>query len=189
MPEQHLAVLGREAVATASLTEVLEARDRRAALQGQLLAVYGLPVLSLTLVSPGPVKDSPSRRRLMDMAEAALRDETRAAGLRVRQRSRTDGIAGPEALWIVEAPPDPLKRLAIGIEASRPWGRLLDVDVLLADARRAPVSLQRQTLGFEPRRCLVCDAAAKECLASRRHHPDLAIAIAMSLLGRCMGQP
>ena len=188
MPEQNLTILGRDVVATASLDQVLLARDRRAACQGQLLARYGLPVLSLTLVSPGPVKDSPGRRLLMDMAEKAVADATRAAGLTVRQQARIDGIAGPEALWGVAASPDRLKWLAIQIEESRPWGRLLDVDVVIAGAGGEPIPLGRQTLGREPRRCFVCGGVAKECIGLQRHHPAIAAAIVAAHIARLTGQ-
>lgn len=188
MQEPSLTISAREAASTASLAQVLVARDRRAACQKRLLARYGLPVLSLTLVSPGPVKDSPGRRQLMAMAEKAVSDEFRAAGLLVRQQARTDDIAGPEALWVVAASPDRLKRLAIKIEESRPWGRLLDVDVVIAGAGQEPVPLGRQTLGREPRRCLVCGRAAKECIGSHRHNPATAAAIVAAHIARFTGQ-
>ena len=189
MREADLLLGPREAVSAASLEHVLAARDQRVALQRTLLRVHGLPVLSLTLVSPGPVKDSTGRRLLMDMAGSALSEEVRAAGLTVRQHSRTDGIAGPEALWVVEASPGRLKRLAMRIEASRPWGRLLDIDVILAGAGQEPVPLGRQALGCEPRRCLVCESAARECIGARRHHPATVIARVAGLIHRFTGQP
>lgn len=178
-----------EQVRVASLQEVLQARDQRAARQRTLLDHFGFPVLSLTLVSPGPVKDSSGRRALMDMAETCLSDTCRAAGMTLRHRSRSDGPAGPESLWVVECSPEALKRLAIGLEDSRPWGRLIDADVIVADVRRVPVPLGRHLLGCASRRCLVCGAAAKECMGSRRHHPAAAAAMAASLIGRFTGMP
>lgn len=189
MRESSPMIGSREAVSAASLDHVLGARDRRAALQRALIDGHGLPVLSLTLVSPGAVKDSPGRRRLMDMAENALSDELRRAGMTIRQHSRLDGIAGPEAFWVVVAASDKLKRLAMKLEESKPWGRLLDADVVVAGARREPVPMGRQALGCEPRRCLVCGAAAKECIGSRRHHPAAAAATVAALIGRFTGMP
>jgi holo-ACP synthase len=179
----------REAVPAASLDSVLQARDRRAVLQRHLFASYGLPVLSLTLVSPGPVKDSPGRRLLMDLAENTFAEGFRSAGWTVRQHSRSDGIAGPEALWVAEASPDQLKRLAMRVEDSKPWGRLLDADVILAGPRKEPMPLGRQALGGEPRRCLLCEAEARECIGLRRHHPASAAAMVEALIGRFTGLP
>jgi len=182
-------IQSREAVPAASLDFVLRARDRRASLQKGLLAAYGLPVLSLTLVSPGPVKDSPGRRLLMDLAENAFAEAFHRARWTVRLHSRSDGIAGPEALWVTEVPPDHLKRLAMRIENAKPWGRLLDADVVLAGPCKEPMPLGRQALGGEPRRCLLCEAEARECIGLRRHHPASAAAMVEALIGRFTGLP
>lgn len=169
-----------------SLGAVLEGRERRAAHQASLWAAFRLPLLSLTLVSPGPIKDSPGRRRLMDMAEIAFMDLLRSKGLLVRHRARVDGPTGPEALWTVAAPPARLKRLAIQIEDKKPWGRLLDADVLVGRPQGlAP--LERRELGFADRRCLVCGEAAKVCLGLRRHAPAEAAEVASALISRFAG--
>jgi len=189
LPETDLMNLEREAVSIASLDHVLRIRDQRAALQRMLLTSSGLPVLSLTLVSPGPVKDSPGRRLLMDLVEDTLSDETRAKGMRVQQHSRRDGIAGPEALWVVDASPYLLKRLSIEIEAAKPWGRLLDADVIVAGAMGVPIPLGRQALGCPPRRCLLCGADAKVCMGLRRHSPATVAARAAELVQRFTGRP
>lgn len=189
MLERDLPAEAREAVQTASLAQILSARDKRAGRQRELLADLGWPVLSLTLVSPGPVKDSLGRRLLMDLAEEALQDELRRARFHVRQHVRLDGATGPEALWVAEAPPDRLKRLVVTIEDRKPWGRLLDADVVIAGTRGEPVPVGRQLLGGEPRRCLLCEAPAKECIGTRRHHPAAAAAMAAALIGRFTGKP
>ena len=48
-----------------SLTDVLTAREQRAMRQQALLTRFHQPVLSLTLVTPGPVKDSIGYRHVM----------------------------------------------------------------------------------------------------------------------------
>ncbi len=125
----------------------------------------------------------------MDLMEGALQDELHRARFRVRQHVRMDGVAGPEALWVAEAPPERLKRLAVAIEDLKPWGRLLDADVVTAGSRGEPVPMSRQLLGCEPRRCLLCESHAKECIGIRRHHPAAAAAMAAALVGRFTGQP
>jgi holo-ACP synthase len=125
----------------------------------------------------------------MDMAENAFAEEFHTLGWKVRQHSRIDGLAGPEALWVAETSPDRLKRLAMKIEDSRPWGRLLDADVILAGIRKEPFPLGRQTLGGEPRPCLLCGAEARECIGLRRHHPASAAAMVAALIGRITGLP
>lgn len=155
-----------------SLEEVLAAREARAGLQAGLALRWASPVLSLTLVSPGPVKDDPLRRRLMDLAESALERALAQAGWKVLAGLRRDGPTGPESLRAVAAPALALKELAVGLEDSLPWGRLLDADVLvLAPGREAalPEPITRSALGLPPRPCLVCSHDARHCMAEGRH--------------------
>ena len=188
MPEPVVDRHPGEAARAASLACVLESRERRASLQQRLLIAHGLPVLSLTLVSPGPVKDSPGRRQLMDLAEAALLDELCLAELAVRARTRVDGPAGPEALWAVDAAPERLKRLAAGVETARAWGRLLDADVVVLGAGCRPEPIDRRGLGLPPRACLLCPDAAATCIGLRRHPMAELTAAASRLLLDSTGQ-
>lgn len=60
-----------------TLEEMLQARDKRAARQRQALNCYRLPLISLTLVAPGAVKNSAAAcRRLRNCRNTgALRTE------------------------------------------------------------------------------------------------------------------
>lgn len=165
---------GREA--GTSLAAILAARDARLALQLELGARRGWPLVSLTLVSPGPVKDDARRRSFMDLAEARLAEALLASAFPVLERLRKDGPAGPEALWAVSAPPLGLKALAADLEDRLPGGRLLDADVLVAPAPGAgpsrpafPEPLSRSLLGLPPRACLLCGRDARHCMAGRAH--------------------
>lgn len=165
----------------AGLNDVLAARDARRELQSALLARWGLPLVSMTLVSPGPRKDDARRRALMDLAEAALAAALAEAGLAVRERSRRDGVAGPEATYAVDASPTELKRLAVGLEEALPWGRLLDADVMVRCALPGlaglPEPLGRAAAGLGPRGCLVCGRDARHCMAAAAHPlPELVAA-------------
>ena len=47
------------------LTAILAAKEKRAALRDQLLRTYGIPVVSLSINMPGPVKTSEPVRSLL----------------------------------------------------------------------------------------------------------------------------
>lgn len=155
------------------LDAVLAARDARLGLQLALASRHGWPILCLTLVSPGPIKDDARRRALMDRAEAAFAEALGAVSFPVLERLRRDGPTGPESLWAVSAPPEALKALAVGLEEGLPGGRLLDADVLLAPAGgpgpALPEPVSRRALGLPARSCLVCGRDARDCMAERRH--------------------
>ena len=49
-----------------ALGEMLDARERRAAAQREMIERHGLPLVSFTLNVPGPVKDSALLRHAFD---------------------------------------------------------------------------------------------------------------------------
>ncbi|WP_043812809.1 citrate lyase holo-[acyl-carrier protein] synthase, partial [Rubrivivax gelatinosus] len=55
-----------------TLEQMLAAREERVRSQQAALAAHGLPLLSLTLVAPGPVKDSAALREVFCVALARL---------------------------------------------------------------------------------------------------------------------
>lgn len=150
-----------------SLEQMLQAREQRAAGQQAALRRYAQPVVSLSLVTPGPVKDGAIPRLIFTAAV----DELDAAFVRLDipllASSQSMAATGPEALYVVAAPAEAVKRHLIALETAHPLGRLWDLDVICPQAG----SLTRRGLGLPPRRCLLCEAAAHACARSRRHSP------------------
>lgn len=144
-----------------TLQEILDARDRRAEAQRQLLRLHGLPVLSFTMNIPGPVKDSPLIRRGFEDGLRRLDAALEEAGISCLSRQVLHAAAGNELLCAVDGPAKAVKELCLRIEDGSPMGRLFDMDVIGTDG-------QKLARG-EERRCLVCGAAGRGC-ASRRLH-------------------
>jgi holo-ACP synthase len=167
------AVLERPA-GDVGLGEVLANRERRVARQRAALARWQRPIVSLTLVIPGPRKDFPGARFLLQEAVRALEDLLADRGWPEQLASLGFEPTGPETLHAVAADPLELKRALADLERSHPLGRLWDLDVL------CPVrgAISRKDLGLPPRRCLVCDQPAHACARSRAHPlPVLAAAV------------
>ena len=57
------------------------------------------------------------------------------------------------------------KRKTSSIEDTHPLGRLFDLDVIDADG----VPISRETIGLNPRKCLICDNEARYCMRNRTH--------------------
>lgn len=154
-----------------TLQEVLDAREARAASQRRLLAVWGKPLLGLTMNIAGPVKRLP----LADLAfQAALEALRRALGPAILAEELVDAAAGREAIWVCDLEAAAVKALAMELETGRPVGRLYDLDVIGTDG----VKLSR---GF-PRTCLVCGGPVGPCARSRAHGLSVVQAAAESLL-------
>jgi triphosphoribosyl-dephospho-CoA synthase len=155
----------------ASASELLVARDRRAALIGALRAgrpsgaAAGPPrsLLFASLAIPGAEKSPPGAGIALAAGVEAAR---RALGPEAwEELDRGLDVLGPWAAVEFAAEPGAVKRLAAGVEASLPFGRLLDLDVYVDGGR----PLDRAALGLPQRTCLVCAEPARECIRAARH--------------------
>jgi len=157
----------------AEIETVLAARDARVERRAEVFATRARPVVSLSPVMPGPVKDCTAARILCEAALDALMPALEREGWPAEIVHVGHGPAGREALISVGADPFALKRVTVGLEDSHPLGRLWDLDVI--DPRVGAVS--RGTLGAPPRRCFVCSEPAHACARSRAHPLDALLAV------------
>lgn len=143
-----------------TLEELLESRDKRHALQLELLKQHPAETLvCLTVIMPGAEKRNDNSlivaRAAMDAARAVFGNEHIEKNL----------PTGYEAYWLTTLPPAEAKRRACAIEESHPLGRLFDIDIIQRDG--TPMS--RQSIGAKSRRCLLCDNEARFCMRNHSH--------------------
>ena len=143
------------------LVEMLERRERRAGLQGEMLRRYRCPLVSYSMNIPGPIKTNGGIRAAFERGKALLLRGLAELGCPVNAREESHDATGDELILSVEAPADALKELTTRIEESHPVGRLYDMDVIDADG----VKLSRPSF----RRCLICGRQAQECARARAH--------------------
>ncbi len=149
-----------------TLTEMLEARERRARRQQALLREGGSALICFTMNIAGPVKNSELIRQGFRYGQRLLEEQLEDAGLPVLRSEVYWEDTGNEAFYLLEAAPEVVKGLMVEIEDGSPVGRLFDMDVLAPTGEK----VDRSALGLPERRCLVCGGPAKAC-ASRRVHP------------------
>ena len=153
-----------------SLDEMLIARDERAARQTAALARFRAPLVSMTIVMPGPVKDGGLARHVMEVALEQMDSLISAHNWSLLSREVFWQITGPEAIYVVDVEPRVLKSATIDLEEHHPIGRLWDLDIITTKG----VGLSRFQLWRPARPCLLCDRPARECSRSRRHSlPEL----------------
>ena len=153
-----------------TLHELLASRDARHAMQQKLLAEHsGKTLVCLTVVMPGSVKRN---HQSLTAAHAAVDAMRKAFHLNATNKDDTSGAlierdleTGYEAYLITPIPLLEAKRIAVKIEDTHPLGRLFDIDVINADG----VPMSRDTIGEQPRRCLVCEHEARYCMRMRWH--------------------
>lgn len=152
---------------TIHLKGMLEARETRADRQYYLLNKGRQPLLAMTLNLPGPVKNSQEIKTLTEGIVADLADLfPKESGVLSLLELRT----GPEYYQLINGDGLAVKRQLVKFEEEHPYGRLLDLDVLVWDEENQRLGqISRKDLGLPPRRCFICNEEAKVCSRSRRH--------------------
>ena len=148
-----------------SLREMLDARERRAEKQRELLEGSKQTLVCFTMNIPGPVKNSPLIARGYCLGRRLLERQLAAAGMKVTHFEEIREKTGNEAFFRIAADALAVKTVTTAIEDSAPVGRLFDMDVLESTGRK----IDRQELGKEGRRCLICGGPAAACARSRAH--------------------
>ena len=163
----------------ATLSEILDARERRVQKQQALLTEHQKPLVCFTMNIPGPVKQHRDIATAFTVGDRLLRNRLR--GHLILHREVHFEKTGCEGYYIVDLPADKLKSIAIAIEDTDPIGRLFDMDVLDEDGRK----LTREELGLSRRKCLLCGQDASVCARSRAHGLDPLLEKVRELLREC----
>ena len=147
------------------LTQMLEARERRAFMQQELLQKYNKTMVSFTMNIAGPVKTNALITRGFDLGCRYLTEQLQANKIDIVYRQDIHEATGDEAYFILDAAALTVKAITADIEDATPLGRLFDMDVLYPDGTK----VERTELGLPSRKCLICGKPAKECSRSRAH--------------------
>jgi len=148
-----------------SLMEMLDARERRAQRQMQLLQQYGKTLICFTMNIAGPVKNSPLIRRGFCLGKRLLEQQLMVAKVKLLHFEEINEKTGNEAIYVLDCDALNAKRAAVTVEDHTEAGRLFDMDVLRPDGSK----VDRQELNLDSRRCLICGGIAQNCARSRKH--------------------
>ena len=144
-----------------TLDQLLKSREDRARHQQDLLGKNpGGSLVCLTVQLPGPQKRSPVSIKIGEAGLSALKEAFPGIEPEVRDLDTGFEVYMPVPLPALEA-----KRLCCAIEDEHPLGRLMDIDVI----SNGEGPLGRESVGLEPRRCLICDKPARYCMRARTH--------------------
>jgi holo-ACP synthase len=151
-----------------TLEQLLNARERRAAGQKQLIEKYRLPLVSFTVNIPGAIKITPESSVIFLKGCMALEERLKEAGCPLEYSQVEERDTGYEGYFVVNTSKRTLKAHMLQIENEHPLGRLFDLDVIGVDG----VPISREQLGASKRKCLICEQDAHGCGRSRRHTCD-----------------
>jgi len=149
-----------------TLEQLLGARDDRYARQLSLTQAWpDRTLVCLTVVLPGSVKRDARSLRVAEAAVEAVREV-----LAPTYKELRDLETGYEGYFLVEGALLDVKKACCEIENEHPYGRLMDLDVL-ERVGDTVVPVSRERVGEQPRRCLLCDRPARECMRAHTHTP------------------
>lgn len=150
-----------------TLAQMLAARDNRYRKQQSLLKADPEAVVVVgTVVTPGNRKRTHESLAAGQAMKEAISD---AFGSHVTHMEALDLPTGYEVYTLLHGlTPAQAKSLTCVAEEQHPLGRLFDIDVL--DAGGRPIS--RQSIGLQPRTCLLCGDDARVCMRLGRHSYD-----------------
>ena len=147
-----------------TLEQLLAARDARCAKQLSLTESWPDRTLAcLTVVLPGPVKRDARSLKVAEAAVEAVREV-----LAPTYKELQDLETGYEGYFLVDGPLLDVKKACCEIENEHPYGRLMDLDVI-ERVGDTVVPVSRERVGEQPRRCLLCDRPARECMRAHTH--------------------
>ncbi|MDF7667371.1 citrate lyase holo-[acyl-carrier protein] synthase [Orbaceae bacterium ESL0727] len=152
-----------------TLAQMLSAKEQRVLHQQQAINHYSSALISLTLVIPGPVKQSPVTHYLFEQAIAAIKTTLADHHIPILDQQYYDEVTGEEAIIVVDYAAISLKEICIQLEIDHPLGRLWDIDVI---DPLTHMSVSRSQFDFPRRTCFVCDDEAKVCGRMRKHSLD-----------------
>ena len=142
-----------------TLTEILNAREKRALKQKELIKKYNSPLICFTMNIAGPVKVTPLIERAFSEGMSLLKSALPVD--KILSLESEICATGCEAMISVDADASSLKKMCVNIEEGSHLGRLFDMDVLATDGKK----LERQG----ERGCIICGKEGRGC-ASRRVH-------------------
>ena len=155
-----------------TLAQVLSNREKRAELQTYLNKKHpDSVVITYKCNIPGSIKSNEVVKYIFTQGKNALNNCIISNSWKVSYEKEVDSITGPELFVVVDnVDANVVKEKMIALETEDQLARLYDFDVSYLSEN--VVSISRESLGYEVRKCLICECNAKECARSRKHNLD-----------------
>lgn len=145
-----------------TLDLLLESRDERCRHQRELMSSHPeMTLICLTVVMPGKIKRNSFSLTVAHAAVETLK-ESFSNNIHFEEK---DLETGYEAYILTPILPKDCKAISCKIEDTHPLGRLFDIDVIASNG----IPISRVEVGFEPRKCLLCEHEARYCMRNHTH--------------------
>ena len=143
------------------IDEVLNCREKRVAIQNDMIKKYNKPVISFTMNIPGPIKTNNEIKKAFDIGKVLILEKLKENNIEILEIQELDENTGNELFLSVNSLAEKTKNITVAIEESCELGRLFDIDVIDVNFEK----LSRKSF----RKCLICEEQAQECGRSQKH--------------------
>ena len=143
------------------IDEVLNCREKRVAIQNDMIKKYNKPVISFTMNIPGPIKTNNEIKKAFDIGKVLILEKLKENNIEILEIQELDENTGNELFLSVNSLAEKIKNMTVAIEESCELGRLFDIDIIDINFDK----LSRKSF----RKCLICEEQAQECGRSQKH--------------------
>ena len=143
------------------IDEILLSREKRVAIQNEMIKKYSLPIISFTMNIPGPIKTNNEIKKAFDIGKNLILEKLKENNITILEIQELNENTGNELFISVNSLAEKIKNITVSIEESSQPGRLFDIDIIDINFEK----LSRKSF----RKCLICEAQAQECGRSRKH--------------------
>ena len=143
------------------IDEVLLSREKRVAIQNEMIKKYNLPLISFTMNIPGPIKTNNEIKAVFDIGKNLILEKLKENNIEILEVQELNENTGNELFISANSSAEKIKDITVAIEESCELGRLFDIDVIDVNFEK----LSRKSF----RKCLICEEQAQECGRSRKH--------------------
>jgi len=121
--------------------------------------------LCLTINMPGYNKTNNFSKKVFGDAQKVIKKELNQKNVNIIANKTFRNKAGSVFLLATNLITNELKKIAIDIEENYIAGRLLDIDIY----NNENIAIDRDELGYPPRKCFICGQNAKICMVKNSH--------------------
>ena len=143
------------------IDEILNCREKRVAIQNEMIKKYNKPVISFTMNIPGPIKTNNEIKKAFDIGKNLILEKLKENNIEILEIQELNENTGNELFISVNSLAKKIKNITVSIEEASELGRLFDMDVIDINFEK----LSRESF----RKCLICEEQAQECGRSRKH--------------------
>ena len=143
------------------IDEILDCREKRVAIQNEMIRKYKKPVISFTMNIPGPIKTNNEIKKAFNIGKNLILEKLKENNIEILEIQELNENTGNELFISVNSLAKKIKNITVSIEEASELGRLFDMDVIDINFEK----LSRESF----RKCLICEEQAQECGRSRKH--------------------